>query len=244
MLVPEFVPSASQADDWANAVANSTGGALLDYLTTTAKIDRPVDEWLHGIARVRPQMRAWETMLLLANALGQPDPALLPIQLPPEPMAPWVAMQFPSTYKLDSDRLLFTAQYSAPFDKTAHQCGLLLDEWTEALPAATRDTGITFNFRRPDNEPPQAILLLTPATATGTWQWDDITGALLETLDLAKKRAVEPTQLDDTPYAPLLPATTMAVTLYAISIGTSLAAANNALSKLDAAYNAWRARGR
>ena len=79
--------------------------------------------------------------------------------------APWLAMQFPPDYTLDSDRLLYTAHYCAPFDKTARQCGLLLDEWTEVIPGTTRDTGITFNFDRPDNEPPQAILLVTPATA-------------------------------------------------------------------------------
>lgn len=238
VLIPEFAVSPAQGDDWANAVSGFTGGALLDWLKTTAKIDFPVDEWLHGVARVRPQMRAWETILLFTSALGQAEPSLLPVQFPPEATAPWVAMQFPSSYTLASDRLLYTAHYSVPFDKTAHQCGLLLDEWTEALPASDRDTGIAFNFRRPDNEPPQAILLVTPASASGRWQWDDLTGALNETLDLAKKRAVEPTQLDGTAYAPLLPATTMAVTLYAISIGTSLSIANNALGKLEAAYNA------
>ena len=67
---------------------------------------------------------------------------------------------------------------------------------------------------------------------------DDVVGALHETLDLAKKRAVESTQLDNTPYAPLLPATTMAVTLYAISIGTSLSVANGALRNLGAAFDA------
>ena len=78
--------------------------------------------------------------------------------------APWLAMQFPPDYVLDSDRLLYTAHYSTPFDKTARQCGLLLDEWTEVIPGTTRTTGITFNFDRPDNEPPQSILLVTPAT--------------------------------------------------------------------------------
>jgi len=105
------------------------------------------------------------------------------------------------------------------------------------IPGTDRDTGITFNFKRPDNEPAQTILVVTPASGGAQWQWDDLVAALHETLDLAKKRAVEPTQLDGTAYAPLLPATTMAVTLYAISIGTSLAIANGALHNLEAAYN-------
>ena len=238
VLVPEFGLQAAHADEWANAVGASTGGALLGWLKTAANIDFPVEEWLSGAARVRPALRAWEAIAALSAALGRPEPALLPLQLPFEATAPWLAMQFRPDYVIASDRLLYTAFYSAPFDKTARQCGLLFDEWSEVIPATDRDTGITFNFNRPDNEPPQAFLVVTPASASGQWQWDDLVGALNETLDLAKKRAVKPTQLDGTPYAPLLPATTMAVTLYAISIGTCLTAANGALRDLGEAYNA------
>jgi hypothetical protein len=230
-IVPEFTLSTAQGDEWANAVGSSD--SLLDYLTNTAKLDFPVDEWLHGAARTRPMVRAWETTVLLAGAFGRPEPRLTPIQLPHDPAAPWLAMQFPSDYTLDSDRLLYTAQYSTPFDKSARQCGLLIDEWTETIPGTKRTTGITFNFDRPDNEPPQTILLVTPATANGSWQWDDLVGALNETLDLAKKRAVEPDEIYDTPYAPLLPATIMAASLYGISITTALAAANDALRLME-----------
>jgi hypothetical protein len=79
---------------------------------------------------------------------------------------------------------------------------------------------------------------VTPAAATGTWQWADLVGALNETLDLAKKRAVEPVFVDNTPYAQLLPATIMAATLYGISITTSLSVANGALRVLEEQRNA------
>ena len=235
-IVPEFGLSVAQGDEWANAVAASP--TLLNYLIGTANIEFPVDEWLTGAARVRPILHAFESTVLLAGALGRPEPQLVPAQFPFVAGAPWLAMQFPPDYELDSDRLLYTAQYRAPFDKTARQCGLLLDEWTEVIPATTRTTGITFNFDRPDNEPPQSILLVTPASASGTWQWDDLVGALNETLDLARKRSVEPTQLDSTAYTALLPATVMAVTLYGISITTSLAAANGVFRNLETVRNA------
>jgi len=44
------------------------------------------------------------------------------------------------------------------------------------------------------------------ATSDGAWRWDDLIGALDETLDLAAVRAVEPGHLDDTAYARFLPA--------------------------------------
>jgi hypothetical protein len=225
-VYPEFQLSASQADEWANAYAFSTSGALLEYLTGTARIDFPIDEWLAGVARVRPAMRAWEAITGLVGAFGGVEPLLTPVQFPFEANASWVAMQYPPQYVLDSDRLLYTAHYSQAFDKTARQCGLLLDEWTEVIPSPDRTTGITFNFDRPNSEAPQAILLVTPASVNEAWQWDDLVGALNETLDLAKKRAVEPVQLDNTAYSRFLPATIMAATLYGISITTSLAAAN------------------
>ena len=239
-LYPEFPLAPNQASEWTHAYAASTGGSLLKYLKQTAKIDFPVDEWLLGVARVRPALHAWETIVNLATAFGVAEPALTPVQFPYDPAAPWVAMQFPSTYELASDRLLYTAQYGpAGFDGAQPQCGLLLDEWSEVVPVKDsaadlpqRHTGITFNYNRPNSEAPQAILLVTPASNTEQWQWADLVGALNETLDLAKKRALEPVHIDGQPYASFLPATVTAATLYGISITTSLAAANGAFAQL------------
>ena len=116
---------------------------------------------------VRPALHAWETSTFLAATFERPEPRLVPAQLPFQATAPWLALQFPASYSIDGDRLLYTAHYAAPFDPSARQCGLLLDDWTEVVPGTSKDTGITFNFDRPDNEPPQAILLVTPATADG-----------------------------------------------------------------------------
>jgi hypothetical protein len=183
-------------------------------------------------------LHAWEMSVMLAGAFGRTEPDLVPAQFPYEANASWVAMQFPPDYKLDSDRLLYTAHYSAPFDATVHQCGLLLDEWTEVIPGTSKDTGISFNFDRPDNEPPQTILLVTPATADGVWHWADVVGALNETLDLAKKRALEPAMIDPTAYSRLLPATIMAVTLYGISITTALAVASSVMEVSEVSVRA------
>lgn len=232
-LIPEFLLATGQGDEWANALNASTTGALLQYLTGTEKIDFPVDEWLYGVARVRPNLRAWEATVMLTGAFGLAEPVLVPIQFPYASGDSWLAMQYPSDYKLDSDRLLYTAQYMTPFDKTARQCGLLLDEWTEVIPASSHTTGITFHFDRPNSEAPQTILVVTPATSSEVWQWDDLVGALNETLDLAKKRAVEPVFIDNTVYSRFLPATVMASTYYGISISTSLAAANGVFSYLQ-----------
>ncbi len=235
-IVPEFTLSTAQGGEWANSLAASA--SLLDYARNTLKIDFPVDEWMYGAARVRPMLHSWESALMLETVFGVTPPALTPIQLPFAANDSWLALQYPDDYKIDSDRLLFTCAYSAPFNPNARQCGLLLDEWTEVIPLTERDTAITFNYQRPDSEPPQAMLLVTSPSATGTWQWADLVDALLETLQLAKKRAVEPSFLDPTVYSRFLPATVTASTSYAITIATALTAANGTFQLLQGDKNA------
>jgi hypothetical protein len=81
------------------------------------------------------------------------------------------------------------------------------------------------------------MLLVTPATWDGHWQWADLLGALKDTLDLAKKRTVEPLHVDGSPYAPFLPSTVAAVTLRGITISLALAANNGALDLVEGAFD-------
>jgi hypothetical protein len=231
-LVPEFAYSAEQGSELASAFAAGESGALLSHLKTEAGIERPVEEWLLGVARVRQPLEAWQACSLLAGTFERPEPTLAPAQLPYEADAFWLALQFPPKPPIAGDRLLYTAHHATPFDPAARQCGLLLDEWTEVIPGTERDTGISFNFDRPDNEAPQSILLITPATADGNWHWDDVVAALDETLDLAKKRALEPAMVDPTMYSRFLPATIMAVTLRGISISAILAVTSDVMKEV------------
>jgi hypothetical protein len=219
VLVPEFVLKPANGDE----VANALGVDLLKYLGDTVGTDFPVDTWLYGVARVREKLRSWEDTVMLAGALGRPEPELTPLQLPFMANDSWLALEFPPDAKIDTDRLLYTAHFAKPFDKTKKQCGLLLDEWSETIPAADTTTGVAFHYDRPNSEAPQAMLLVTPSEFRGNWQWVDLVDALNETLDLAKRRAVEPVHFESSPYARFLPATTMAVTMRQLSISANLA---------------------
>lgn len=224
VLVPEFTLSAAQGVEWEKAF--NASGALLSHQTGTLGVDFPVDDWLYGAARVREKLQHWERVVMLAEGFGTSAPALAPAQFPYLDNDSWLALEFPANYALDTDRLLYTAHYAAPFDRNAPQCGLLLDEWTEVIPGAEETTGLTFHYDRPNAEPPQAMLLVTPPQFVGSWRWQDLVDAVHETFALARKRAVEPAQVDETALAPFLPATVMAVTLYGLSIAANLAANN------------------
>jgi hypothetical protein len=188
-----------------------------------SQTDFPVDDWLHGVARVRPKARGLETSLLLTDNFGTAVPVLTPMQLPYRSDDFWLAVDYPSDYDFDADRLLVTTVFAAPLDTGTPQAGLLLDEWTEVVPTRNETTGIAFHYDAPNTEPPQTLLLAVTPEVTGHWQWDDLVATLHETLDMAKKRAVEPQHLDDTVLAHFLPAVMIPVTRYLITVATNLA---------------------
>jgi hypothetical protein len=102
----------------------------------------------------------------------------------------------------------------AEFNPSQPQSGLMIDEWTEVIPGKQETTGIAVHYNQPSAEPPQTLLLCVTPEVTGAWTWDKLEGILLDTLERAKSRAVEPDMLGDTPYAHLLPAVLTAVTSY------------------------------
>ncbi|MFB4295073.1 hypothetical protein [Actinomadura sp. NTSP31] len=233
LVVPEYTPPDALAAEVRKARDGSAD--LVAHLTRPPVArDFPLDDWLHGVARVRDKPRLWEQTLLLAGALAgdegvlDDEPELVPIQLPWRADDHWLGMEFVPGTAITEDRLLFTASYttqnSPGQDRT--QVGLLIDEWTEVVPADRETTGIAVNVDRPDSEPPQAMLLVAPPVRTGAWDVGDLVAAVNETFDLARSRAVEPEHLDDTPYAQLLPATVMSATRQPITISTDLAVAN------------------
>jgi hypothetical protein len=226
-VYPSFAVSPEQGSELVNCV-NATG-TLLGYQQDTLGVDFPVDDWLYGVARVREKMGRFENAVVLAESLrGDAPLALTPLQLPHAANDTWLALSYPEHLDITGDRLLYTASLPA-FDPAQPQCGVLVDEWTEVIPARRETTGLTFHYDKPNNEPPQSLLLVTPAAFTGSWQWNDLVDALHETLDLARTRAIEPAQVDGTAYAQFLPATVSAATVHPITIALHYALNNGNL---------------
>jgi hypothetical protein len=227
LAVPEFTLSADAVTNLTGALGHSTGGALTKHLTDPKPAgsgrDFPEDDWLHGVARVRTRMHHFENVLLLCDALpGASAPTLTPLQLPHSAGQPWLALELPHGVEPPGDRLLYTSALGGGFNPAAAICGLLVDEWTETIPARTQTTGVAFHHDRPNAEPPQAWLLALPANVGDSWSWDDLVLAVHDALDSAKLRAIEPEHLDATPYSALLPATHSAWTYPEISISNNL----------------------
>jgi hypothetical protein len=225
-LIPEFTLPPPQAAEFVKAYTQGASGALTQYLRTAKQVAFPVDDWLHGVARVRDKLYAWEQAALFAPILGGTEPELTPIQLPFRAGDGWLALEFDPRQSLGGERLLYTAHFAVP-PAAGAMCGLLIDEWTEVLPTQDETVGLSFHYDRPGSEPPQAWLLATPPRANEAWRWGDLIGAVTETFELAKLRAVEPTQIDSTPYAAFLPATASASSLRGIAITANFARVND-----------------
>ena len=208
-------------------------------------------EWLHGLGAVREPMNQLDKVLLIQNLL-QPD-APLPLRpaqfsaVPPVPNQPdyWLGLSWPRTYAPPGDALSLVQWLPDAYDTEGPQCALWLDEWTETLPQATpaaqdqpqapaqgtQSTSLAFHYDQPNSEAPQTMLLVvSPRSNPTTWTTDDLLGAVNETLDLAKKRTVEPDALAFTPLATVLPAMIAPVAQQAVTFTLDLGRANGTAS--------------
>jgi hypothetical protein len=163
----------------------------------------PADEWLQSVAHVRPKTARWDYIRALLESFNAASLELSPVQLPYRADDSWLAVEFPGTdpltnepFNIQHDTLSVVAHGLAAFAPAAKQSGLLIDDWTEVIPTREEVTGLAFNYDRPNAAPPQALLLAVTPQVTGRWNWDDLVGILNDTLQRAKRRAVEPLMLD------------------------------------------------
>ena len=78
---------------------------------------------------------------------------------------------------------------------TASVAGLLVDSWVEVVPADQQVTGIAFHCDDPTTRAPQGILLAVRPDDFPEWTLEAVEGSILEALDLAKLRLVDPDAL-------------------------------------------------
>jgi hypothetical protein len=168
----------------------------------------PVEEWLHGVSLVRPNMHNLGTVLMLSETFNHDVPPCSPLQLPFRDQDTWLAIEFPEGTAIVHDTIAVLQCLPQGFKPSGTQIGLLIDEWTETLPQKEEVSGIAFNYDQPNSAPPSAILLAVTPQITGKWQWDDLANTVLDTMERAKLRAVEPDMIDTLGgFATLLPPT-------------------------------------
>ncbi|NYD44798.1 hypothetical protein BJY14_000781 [Actinomadura luteofluorescens] len=150
-----------------------------------------VRRWLAKYGRVRPKVGTLQKALAYTEALTGAGAATLPptvraVQFPSKPGDRWAGESAP-----DGDVVSMVVVTLGDFDPAKPVHGLLVDEWTEVVPAARQETGLTFEYDAPGATAPQAVLLAVPADGAPAWQPDALVQTLEEAFDLARARAAD-----------------------------------------------------
>jgi hypothetical protein len=148
--------------------------------------------WFQRMARVREGVARLNDSLSYAEALGGEKLKLSVAQLPYADGDRWVGLPLEAGQSLSGGKLSLVVQSATPVDVRQPLAGLLIDEWVEVAPNATETTGVALQYDQPNAAPPQTILIAVPPEIGAPWTVGSLQQVLLETLDLARIRAVDP----------------------------------------------------
>jgi hypothetical protein len=118
-------------------------------------------------------------------------------QLPFVASERWIGLAADAGQTIPAGRLSLVIQRVAGVDPTQPMAGLWIDEWTEVVPSTAETTAIAFQLDPPDACAPQCILLAVPPQLDAPWTVGSLYRVLVETLDLARIRALDAEALTD-----------------------------------------------
>ena len=168
-----------------------------------------VHTWFTRCARVRDPAARLSALMCGAEVLGSTERLGLRVaQLPFDGEDRWVGLPAEEGKSVQAGKLSLVVQSASDVDVEEPLCGLLVDEWVEVVPSAAETTAIAFQFNPPDACAPQSVLLAVPPIPDQPWTVASLHRVLVETLDLAKLRAVDAEALWEV--AHYLPATFLA----------------------------------
>jgi len=175
--------------------------------------------WFQRMARVRDGVSRFSAVINYSEILKSGEKLKLNLaQLPFSTNDRWVGLPLKAGQQMPAGKLSLVVQSSAAIDVTQPLAGLLIDEWVEVVPSATETTGIALQYDQPNSTPPQTILLAVPPEIGSPWTVWSLQQVLLETLDLARIRAVDSEALDEVGH--YLPASYFALNLNGDTVST------------------------
>ncbi len=184
-------PAAGTEDVRASLAASESDPALLADASTDG-LDPAT--WLEMHATVRPAVARLTAVLegaeMLSSRMGLAD--LRVAQLPHRPGAAWVGRPFAVTPP-PTTSLVLQASSKPAFDGPL--AGVVVDQWTEAVPSTSETTGVSFHFDAPGARAPQTVLIATPMDRTAThWTVGALADTVREAIALAR---IRPLDIDD-----------------------------------------------
>ncbi|MEW6734623.1 MAG: TM1812 family CRISPR-associated protein [Acidobacteriota bacterium] len=148
--------------------------------------------WFQRITRVREAAAKLDKVLMFTEACGNTMTSFHVGQLPYQENDRWIGLPSLPDKPIGGGRLSLVAHFGTAIDFKKPLVGLLIDEWGEVIPNRSEITGLAFHFDEPNAHAPQAILLALPPKEQPNWELDTLAATLLESMELAKLRAVDP----------------------------------------------------
>jgi hypothetical protein len=179
-----------------------------------------LETWLAQCSRVRPALMNLGDLRAFSEAISeQASPDLRAFQIPNEPSR-WLGGKLKQRNRPDGVRTNPLRRFETFGGSNIHFVtvgdaatapdieALVIDQWTEVIPSASQTTGVGLHYDAPSARPPQSVLLaLHPDPDAGQpWSWTTLEAILADTIDLARLRTVDITQLGPTAIDQYLPA--------------------------------------
>ena len=164
-----------------------------------------MEDWLQNVSKVRERIYDLSMVIQTADIYNLPVPTPKAVQLPYTVGDYWLGIEYPSAFTPVGDYVSLLLLNAQQLQVPGVQSGLVIDEWIEIIPTKEQTTGITFNYNNPNASPPQSLLLAVSPEITNQWAWDDLVYTIIDTVELAKNRAVEPDHFDKTYLSQILP---------------------------------------
>ena len=151
-----------------------------------------VNTWFARCARVRDGVSRFGACLQRAEVLGAGARLNFSVaQLPFKSGERWVGLPPPAGAVIPPSKLSLVVHTIGTINPTLFTTGLLVDEWVEVVPNTRETTALAFQFDMPDACAPQSVLIAVPPVPGQEWTAETLRRVLMETLDLAKLRAVD-----------------------------------------------------
>ncbi|KOG12509.1 MULTISPECIES: hypothetical protein [Streptomyces] len=148
-------------------------------------------DWVEQMGMVRPGAGALADLLMHTQAAGTGAGHELRIgQVPFAQGDRWVGAHRTADDEKAPATGLVVHGPAKPF-ATHRAAVLVVDEWSELIPAQRHTAGATFHYDAPGARAPQAVLLAVPPEVGAAWTPDVLAATVVEALDLAKLRLVD-----------------------------------------------------
>ncbi|HKE95897.1 MAG TPA: hypothetical protein VKB34_16435, partial [Povalibacter sp.] len=179
-----------------SAGATELTGALAASAQTQGGDALAANTWFTRSARVRDAVGRLGLCLQMSEIINAGARLNLSVaQLPFVSGERWVGLPPLPDKEVTPGKLSLVIHTVAAVNTTQVLTGLVIDEWTEIVPNARETTGVAFQFDVPDACAPQSVLIAVPPVPGQDWTTESLRLVLMETLDLAKLRAVDTNSL-------------------------------------------------